>query len=380
MAIRKADVAVVRFLKRTAWTRGRVTAILALLVALLLLFPSLVPSALGNPGGLIENFLPWLGVPILPLLALAVLRRSASALSAVLVAVVVWVAVFGPSLLPRDPGAHDLTVVQHNVSDVNRDPAATARTLIDADPDLIALEELTRRALPAYERALRGPYPHHVVVGTVGLWSRYPLTETAAADIRPGAITGEWSRGLRAVVRVAPQRDIAVYVAHLPSVRIRPGSGFDTRWRDESAALLGEKIADEDSTTVILAGDLNGTTRDRGLTPLTSQLDSAAEDFEFSWPTAFPVARIDQVMTRGAAVVDVRTLPETGSDHLPVVARIRLGGERSHAAACHPGAGAVQPGPCHPLGHPCPTTATAGQIVATTCSAKSAGTSRPIRR
>nr|WP_308048414.1 endonuclease/exonuclease/phosphatase family protein [Streptomyces sp. TRM72054] len=334
MAIRKADIQAAVLSRgrrdargRTAWTRGRVCAFLALLVTLLLLFPSLVPSSLGNPGGLIENFLPWLGVPILPLLALAVLRRSAGALSAVLAAAVVWIAVFGPSLLPRSPGAHDLTVVQHNVSDENRDPAATARTLIAADPDLVALQELTPRALPAYERALRSRYPHHVVVGTVGLWSRFPLTETEQADIRPKAVTGDWNRGLRAVVRIAPQRDIAVYVAHLPSVRIRPGSGFDTRWRDESAALLGERITGEDSTPVILAGDLNGTMRDRGLAPVTSQLDSADEEFEFSWPASFPVARIDQVMTRGATVVDVRTLPGTGSDHLPVVARIKLAGQ-----------------------------------------------------
>ncbi|QOV47855.1 endonuclease/exonuclease/phosphatase family protein [Streptomyces chromofuscus] len=297
---------------------------MALLVTLLLLFPSLVPSTPGNPGGLIENFLPWLGVPILALLAVAVLRRSASALLAVLAAAAVWLAVFGPSLLPRSPGEHGLTVVQHNVSDVNGDPAATARTIVDADPDLVALEELTPSGVAAYERAFQSRYPHHVVVGTVGLWSRFPLTDTEKADIRPEAVTGDWSRGLRAVVRVSPDRDIAVYVAHLPSVRIRPGSGFDTRWRDESAGLLGRKIAGDDSATVILAGDLNGTTRDRGLAPLTSRLGTADEDFAFSWPTAFPVARIDQVLARGAAVVDVRTLPETGSDHLPVVARIRL--------------------------------------------------------
>ncbi|MBV7694249.1 endonuclease/exonuclease/phosphatase family protein [Streptomyces sp. TRM70350] len=298
---------------------------MSVLVALLLLCPSLVPDTVGNPGSLIENFLPWLGAPILPLLTLAAVRRSATAVLAALAAAVVWTATFGPSLLPRSPGKHDLTVVQHNVSDVNKDPAATARTLMDADPDLVALQELTGQALPAYEKAFRSRFPHHVVVGTVGLWSRYPLTQTGRADIRPEAVTGDWNRGLRAVVRVGPERDIAVYVAHLPSVRIRPAAGFDTRWRDESAGLLGEKLAREKSATVILAGDLNGTTRDRGLAPLTSQLASADEELEFSWPTVFPVARIDQVMARGAAVVDVRTLPETGSDHLPVVARIRLG-------------------------------------------------------
>ncbi|MFI9615060.1 endonuclease/exonuclease/phosphatase family protein [Streptomyces sp. NPDC052023] len=309
---------------RTAWTRGRVTAPLSLLVALVLLFPSRVPGTPGNVGGLTENFLPWLGVPVVPLLVVAALRRSASALAAGGAAAVVWVAQFAPSLLPRDPGAHDLTVVQHNVSDENGDPAATARALAGAGPHLLALQELTQAALPVYEAAFRSRYPHHVVVGTVGLWSRYPLTEQAAADIRPEGVPGDWNRGLRAVVRVGPGRAVAVYVAHLPSVRIRPAGGFDTRWRDESAGLLGEKLAGDESPTVILAGDLNGTTRDRGLAPLTSRLHVPDEDFEFSWPTAFPVARIDQVMARGARVTDIRTLPATGSDHLPVLARIEL--------------------------------------------------------
>lgn len=313
---------------RTAWTRGRVTTALLLLVALLLPAHSLVPATPGNVGGLMDNFLPWLGVPLAPLLVVAFLRRSASGLTAGVAAGVVWLVQFAPSWTPRDLGAHDLTVVQHNVSDENEDPAATARALVGAGPDLLALQELTEQALPVYEATFRSGYPHHVVVGTVGLWSRYPLTEQGAADIRPEQVPGDWNRGLRAVVRVAPERAVAVYVAHLPSVRIRPAAGFDTRWRDESAGLLGERIAGDRSSTVIVAGDLNGTTRDRGLAPLTSRLDSLDEDFEFSWPTAFPVARIDQVLTRGATVTDIRTLPATGSDHLPVVARIKLEDQR----------------------------------------------------
>lgn len=35
--------------------------------------------------------------------------------------------------------------------------------------------------------------------------------------------------------------------------------------------------------------------------------------------------RIDQVMARSAAVGHIRTLPATGSDHLPIAARIALG-------------------------------------------------------
>ncbi|MFJ6949093.1 endonuclease/exonuclease/phosphatase family protein, partial [Streptomyces wuyuanensis] len=36
------------------------------------------------------------------------------------------------------------------------------------------------------------------------------------------------------------------------------------------------------------------------------------------------LARIDQVMARNATVREIRSLPATGSDHLPLVARIRF--------------------------------------------------------
>jgi len=308
----------------TTWIQGRVTGVCALLVAFLLLFHSAVPNTVGRLGSLVENFLPWLGISIPPLLVLAVVRRSSAASLAVLAAAAVWAAQYGPSLLSRDSADHDLTVVQHNASDENGDPRATARTITEAGPDLIALQELTQPQLAAYEAAFGTRFPHHAVVGTVGLWSRFPITGSRAADIRPKSLTGDWSRGLRATVRVAPERDVAVYVAHLPSVRIRPAHGFDTRWRDESAALLGDALSEDRADTVLLMGDLNGTARDRGLSPLTSQLRSADEEFEFSYPTAFPLARIDHVMGRGARVTRIWTLAETGSDHLPVAAHVKL--------------------------------------------------------
>ncbi len=51
----------------------------------------------------------------------------------------------------------------------------------------------------------------------------------------------------------------------------------------------------------------------------------AERGFASSFPVGFPPARIDQVMARSAAVGHIRTLPATGSDHLPVAARIALG-------------------------------------------------------
>ncbi|GAA3367133.1 endonuclease/exonuclease/phosphatase family protein [Streptomyces sannanensis] len=282
-----------------------------------------MPNTVGRFGSLLETFLPWLGLPVLLMLGLALLRRSATALVALLLPAAVWANLFGGLLLDEDCGVPDIMAVQHNVSDENTDPVGTARALIRSAPDLIALQELTPSAAPLYETVLASDYPHHAVRGTVGLWSKYPLADVRSLDIKPEGIGDDWSRGLRSSAQT-PWGDIAVYVAHLPSVRVRM-SGFSSGRRDESAGLLGAAIAAEELDEVILLGDLNSTVDDRGLAPVTSQMNSARRGFAFSWPAAFPLSRIDHVLTRSATVTGIRTLPATGSDHLPIAAGIKLG-------------------------------------------------------
>ncbi|MEV7088419.1 endonuclease/exonuclease/phosphatase family protein [Streptomyces sp. NPDC093085] len=295
----------------------------AVVSAVPLAFHRLVPNSPGRLGSLLESLLPWSGLVPLVLLGLALLRRSALALVALLLPAAAWTYLFGGLLLPgAEPGAHHLVAVQHNASDENTDPEGTARALADAGPDLIGLEELVPPALSVYERTLAPRYPHHAVVGTVGLWSKHPLTDVRELDIKPAGITEPWSRGVRAVAHT-PDRPIAVYVAHLPSIRVR-ATGLASSWRDESAVLLGKAVAAEQVPTVILLGDLNSTVEDRALSPLTAQLNVPERGFALSFPTAFPLARIDQIMARSATVGRLRTLPPTGSDHLPVIAPVTL--------------------------------------------------------
>ncbi|MEU1894049.1 endonuclease/exonuclease/phosphatase family protein [Streptomyces pristinaespiralis] len=303
--------------------RGRVLAALAVLVACLLTFHSAVPNTVGRIGSLLETFLPWLGLAVPLLLVTALLRRSVTALVALLLPVAAWSILFAPRPAPASEERAGLVAVQHNVNDVNTDPAGTARTLLRVRPDLVALEEVTPAALPAYEKELARHLPHHAVVGTVGLWSAHPLEDVRPVDIKPRGFGPGWNRALRATA-VTPQGPVAVHVAHLPSVRLGLRHGFSSAWRDESARLLGAALAAEKEARVILLGDLNSTVDDRGLDPVLAQVGVAGGGFAFSWPASFPVARIDQIMARSAAVTRVRSLPATGSDHLPITATITL--------------------------------------------------------
>ncbi|MDT0444185.1 endonuclease/exonuclease/phosphatase family protein [Streptomyces johnsoniae] len=302
------------------WRRGWVVAGLALALALIMMLHSRIPNQIGNLGSLLQTFLPWLGFAIPLLAGCAALRRSATAVIAVLVPSLVWLNLFGGLLVDKTGGGGALMVVSHNVDADNTDPAATAAELAASGADLIALQELPQNERETYEEGLAETYPHHSVEGTVGLWSRYPLSDTAPVDIGMG-----WTRAMRTTV-AGPQGEIAAYVAHLPSVRVQFRAGFTAGQRDGAADLLGQAIADEPVARAILLGDLNGTMNDGALAPLTSQLRStqgaAGAGFGFSWPAGFPMARIDQILIRDLEPVSSWTLPATGSDHLPVAARV----------------------------------------------------------
>jgi vancomycin resistance protein VanJ len=300
----------------------------------MLLHPE-IPNRIGGVGSLVETFLPWFGLFVPVLLALALWRRSAAAVVALLLPVTVWLNLFGGLLDDKSHPGGDLTVVSHNVGAGNLDPAGTARDLAASGADVLALEEITPQARGTYEKELARTYRYHTVQGTVGLWSRLPLSDSRPVDIRTDAgplgdtrsadAKMAYNRALRTTVS-AGRRQLAVYVAHLGSVRVNPRTGYWTESRDRGARALAEAVAAEKNERVVLLGDLNGTMGDRVFAGLTSRLrsaqDVAGDGFGFSWPARFPVARIDQILVRGVRPDSAWLLPSTGSDHLPVAARI----------------------------------------------------------
>ncbi|MFJ9399474.1 endonuclease/exonuclease/phosphatase family protein [Streptomyces californicus] len=317
------------------WRRGPLLAAAAVLLGLFLLLHASVPNRIGNLGSLVETFLPWFGLLILPLAAGALLRRSASAALALLVPAAAWLNLFGGLLTDKTHPAGDLMVVSHNVGAENPDPTGTARALAGSGADVLALEELAADARGTYERELAAVYPHHTVLGTVGVWSRFPLSETRAVDVamdagplgaaKPAEEKLVDNRGLRTTV-ATDRGPLVVYAAHLGSVRVNPRAGLSSGQRDAGAQALGRAVAAEKTERVVLLGDLNGTPDDRAYTALTARMEPAQEvagaGFGFTWPTAFPVVRIDQILVRGVKPASAWVLPATGSDHLPVAARV----------------------------------------------------------
>ncbi len=317
------------------WKRAPVLTVSALLLGLVMMLHAQIPNRFGSVGSLVETFLPWFGLFVPVLAAGALWRRSAAAVTALVLPVTVWLSLFGGLLGDKSCAGGDLTMASHNVGAENPDPAGTARDLTASGVDVLALEEITAQDREVYEKGLAREYPHHTVQGTVGLWSKLPLSGTRPVDIatdygpladtKPADVTMAGNRALRTTV-ATEKGPLVVYVAHLGSVRLNPRAGFWTDSRDRNAWALGQALAADRSERIALLGDLNGTVDDRALAGITSQLHSVQEaagnGFGFTWPAKFPVARIDQILVRGVEPTGSWTLPATGSDHLPVAAGV----------------------------------------------------------
>ncbi|MBO0607634.1 endonuclease/exonuclease/phosphatase family protein [Myceligenerans salitolerans] len=307
----------------TAWSRGIVLAVLQLLLAVALLFHDQLPGSLGL-ASLVASVLPWLGAFAALLLVLGLARRSATATLAFLLPAAAWGWVLWPRLAAEPVPSDDLTVVQHNVSDENRDIAGTVGVLLGAGPDVVVLEEVTPPLVEQYTRAFGDALPHREVHGTVGVWSVHPLRDAEAVDLRPDGAGPGWNRGMR--VTVLPAGDtpgVTVYAVHLPSMRLSP-AGLDVAARDQSIGLLADALAADGSDAVVVAGDLNATPDDPALAPVTALVSEPRHGFGFTFPARLPAVSIDHVLARGARVTEVRVLDRTGSDHLPVAASVDL--------------------------------------------------------
>ncbi|WP_189059155.1 endonuclease/exonuclease/phosphatase family protein [Longimycelium tulufanense] len=280
--------------------------VLAVAVAALLLGHRLVPDIAGI-GTVLDSFLPWLGLAVPVLVLLALLARSGRGAVAVLLPALVWAVMFGPDLLPAKGGPYDLRVATQNLYAGNPQAARTATELAATKSDLIAVEEMTDNNRTAVAQVLDPQYPYRAAIGTIGLWSRYPIL-----DSRPVDLGLSWTRALRARVDT-PNGEIAVYVAHLGSLRLG-----QSEQRDRSLNRLAAAVRQDDARRLLVVGDLNTASTDRHMSVLTDLLSDgqrAGSGLGFTWPSSFPATRIDHILYRGVTAVDAGVVRTTGSDH-----------------------------------------------------------------
>ncbi|SIO06611.1 endonuclease/exonuclease/phosphatase family protein [Agromyces cerinus] len=299
---------------------ARITALLGAALVFLLVFHTTVPDVAGL-GLVVDTALPWLGLAVPLLLVGAFVARSRAAIATAVLSALVWGIVFVPSMVPLSwtaaaPSDSSLTVASQNVEAGSGTAADSAAALAATGAEVVALQEMDAESRDAAGSVLDAIYPYRYGVGTVGVWSVFPIENAQMLDLGLG-----WKRGLAADLET-PSGPVSIYVVHAASAR--PAAHDE---RDAMLANLADHLARDENDRVIAIGDFNAGSSDRALGAVTAQLSEANQSeggFGFTWPAVAPVVRLDHVFQRGMEVVSNTTVAAGGGDHLAVVATLDL--------------------------------------------------------
>ncbi|WP_104092440.1 endonuclease/exonuclease/phosphatase family protein [Arthrobacter sp. GMC3] len=287
----------------------------SLALTFVLLAHSWFPDVAGF-GLIVDSGLIWLGalIPVLGVLAIAARRKHLAV--AVLVPAVIWSLLFVPGLLPlawsAPPGsANSLTVVSQNLKAQSGTAAQSAKSLAATGAQVVALQEIDGAAQGPVTAELQQHYGYSYRIGTVGLWSSYPIL-----NAQPQGLGLGWNRALSADLDT-PGGLVRIYVIHAASAR-----PSDHAERDTMLANLSDTIAADPSKRIIAVGDFNAASTDRHFSALTNLLSEPAQDqglAGFTWPaTPFPVTRLDHILQRGLSATSNSVLTSGASDHLAI--------------------------------------------------------------
>jgi vancomycin resistance protein VanJ len=291
-----------------------------------------------------NNFLPWwsLGGLLLGLVALFSHRRWLLAALQVPV-ILAFVVLYGPLLLPRDPGevaggGPALTIASYNTLSALSDPARVLDVVADLQTDVIGLQELGPDHADLLAAQLSGDYPYQALypelpVHGVGLLSRYPILSEEVIRLAPGAMLT-----LRAELDIAGT-PVTLLVTHPPTPTgfLSPVT-YNTERRDaEIALLIAEHIRPALDGPLLVIGDFNLTDQSNAYRDLDALLDDAYRDagpgLGFTFPASLfnitdsvPLLRIDFIWyNRHFVAREAWTGEDAGtSDHLPVAATLVL--------------------------------------------------------
>lgn len=266
---------------------------------------------------------------------LAALRARSVLLTVVAVALVGAGAVqYGPLVSPArgydDDEGVDLRVLVQNLEYGRADPVDVVRAVRDGGVDLLLTVEATPEAVDGLRAAGLGEMlPHEAShaapqAAGVAVWSRYALSP-------PERVPG-FSLGVLRTDMAGPAGPVTVVAAH-PLAPV-----FDAPTAVEEADRLRWYLGGlPGPAPVVVGGDFNATwdhARFRGLRGLgyTDSVSGGGDGWVPTWPAdrrVPPLIGIDHVLARGASAVgETSTVRVGGTDHLGVLATVRLAADR----------------------------------------------------
>lgn len=315
------------------FTRFFFAGLWAVALALLLWYPlRWWPGDRLWPVQMLNYFMPWLLVGLLPMLLMAGLARQKRLAAALAIPTLLIGANFAPLFLPRFSvalaGGAPLKVMSYNLLYRNATLDDALNLVRQEQPDILLLQEVT----PAIAQALKGladiypPGHFHLAYNPQtgqAVISRFPITRQELAFERGRALKVEIN---------TPDSPLKVWNVH-------PNTPHPWRRQQQQISALVNDIAAERGP-LIVGGDFNTTYHSELYRLVDSHLNNA--QWEAGWglgftfpahaprvkkvPVLLPMIRIDHIFySRHFFAHSARTLTEAGgSDHLPIVAELSL--------------------------------------------------------
>ncbi len=239
---------------------------------------------------------------------------------------------------------HEVMLMTQNLWGLNRNPAGAPEVVAAVSPDILALQEATRHAKPTVD-ALEASFPHIARCRSVRVLSHLPILDSGCvshpSDISfEDAVPCDWELPPAAWARIElpDAREAIIVSVHLTWPF--PSAAQDCQRRNLARA-LGRLPQD----TMIVLGDFNAAAPSRALARIERDLDLERRSLALpTWPSEglfgagpspdFPLPPmligIDHIFTGEAwETVAIEAGPNTGSDHRPLIARLRLIADQS---------------------------------------------------
>jgi len=206
-----------------------------------------------------------------------------------------------------------------NVNSETGDPTKVAQLIKQAQPDILALEEINDRWLSALTGTLR-EFPYSNVVPRddnfgIGLFCKRPFTTCETRQIGEADVLS-----IVAVTELDGARLTIIATHPLP-----PDGAENSRLRNDQLAELAA-IVKQSTSPVLLLGDLNATPWCASFKQLLSASGlrdaSQGQGVLPTWPTFLPIFWIPIDHCLHSADIHVRRVscgPKVGSDHFPLL-------------------------------------------------------------
>jgi vancomycin resistance protein VanJ len=284
----------------------------------------------------------YLFVPLPVLLFISIWRRDWVSLAELCAPLLFFVLMFGhlfwpPASNERVDDQQAITLMSFNVRHRNTAYEAIIDSIQSANPDVLGVQELEPPMAASMVQALESDYPYNTLqlleTGlSTGLLSKFPIETVERFDLPP------LDQALHAVVQV-DGTEVHVIVVHLsPNNFFNPSvTSFVTlvkeRYghREKETMQLAQMIRNLNEPVLLLC-DCNLTDTSEAYARLDTVLDDSFS--EAGWgightlqppQLSFPIQRIDYVWhTDEFAALYAYLGQDGGSDHLPIVAKLRV--------------------------------------------------------